>query len=164
MSRKKARLISCNDKRYVQYYNLYRNKSIILNSYLNRMQTNINTKEQHFKSQKNSEKYKIIIKGLANRNSKKYRYMIFNVYPLYKRKHLTLNSINNTFFLNNRKNLNIKNKVYKKNEILNMFLMEFTKINLKFNNIFFKTCRNSRYTYKHRRFRYLSPKLKLYTE
>ena len=72
MSRRKARLISCNDKRYVQYYNLYRNKSIILNPYLNKIQTNINTKEQHFKSQKNSEKYKIIIKGLVNRNSKKY--------------------------------------------------------------------------------------------
>ena len=87
MSKRKARLIECNDKRYTQYYNIYINKGTIQNINLRGTHSNYGYAKHNNSIINSSKKIKSIIKGVSIKNNKKlHGYISFN-YQLFQKKY-----------------------------------------------------------------------------
>jgi hypothetical protein len=87
MSKRKARLIECNDKRYTQYYNIYISRGTIQDPILRGLHSNYVYTEHNNSITNISKKVKSIIKGVSVKNNKKsHGYISFN-YQLFQKKH-----------------------------------------------------------------------------
>lgn len=87
MSKKKARLINCNDWNYYQYYNTYLTKGTTLETTLKHKQSKVYNyvRVKHLLWLSKNDKF--IVSGVTNSHSKyNYKYIKFN-YPLYRRKY-----------------------------------------------------------------------------
>ena len=71
MSKKKSRLLKCNNKKYLQYYNIYIDNNTILLNNFRYIQSKYNYSEHINLDHVKSKIKKSIIKGTSIKNSKK---------------------------------------------------------------------------------------------
>ena len=141
MSKKKASLLKCNNKKYLQYYNIYVSNSTILNSNL-RNKYNNNNYITYIKSINLESKIKkSIIKNIYIKNLKKNIYCTNFIYPLFLKKYFITN-ISELFSCQTNIKFdiwfsNIIKNYYNYNKLMfDFYLFENIKYKKKVDNIF----------------------------